>query len=180
MVRARPGPFRTTILRVRVRRRARQIQNNTVGTTQFGIVTVSSSEYGSTRNNLQGLGDKTTIQNNIVMNTEIFDAIDVCSNNNNVKGNTILNSTESGIHLDSTCGSTGNNNQVSGNTINEACAGILVGGTGNNTGGNTFFNDVSSTLAGDVCPVPAAGAGASVRVLQNRNRTGSARPVPVH
>jgi hypothetical protein len=120
------------------------VTGNEVGSAQFGIVAVSDSTYGA--------ADSTTITSNKVVGTQIFDAIDVCSNSNSVKQNVIFGSTESGVHLDDSCG-TGNSNTVTGNTINEACAGILLG-TGSNTDltPNTFYNVTYTTLAGDSCP----------------------------
>jgi parallel beta-helix repeat protein len=126
-----------------------------VGSTQYGIVTISDNTSGVV-NNPQGLGDHTIINNNLVQNTQIFDAIDVCSNNNSVQGNTIFNATESGIHLDSTCGTTGTRNTVFLNTINESCAGILEGATtGNSIAGTNFANVVTTTLSGNVCTAPS-------------------------
>jgi parallel beta-helix repeat protein len=133
------------------------VQNNIVGTTQFGIVTVTDPGSG-TSVNPQGRGDYTTITSNVVINTQIFDAIDICSNDNSITGNTVFNAAESGIHLDSTCGSTGLGNTVTGNTINESCAGILTG-TGSPSGlaaHNSFVNVVSMVSPGDVCTPPPA------------------------
>ena len=131
------------------------IANNTVGTTQFGIATVTDPTSPSP-NNPNGLGDHTSIKNNQILNTQIFDAIDACSNANSIESNSIANATESGIHLDSSCGSTGTNNTVKSNFINESCAGILAGATPNNIGVNSMFNVVNTQLAGNACPVPAA------------------------
>jgi parallel beta-helix repeat protein len=90
------------------------------------------------------------------MASSLFDGIDVCSNNNTVTSNTIFNSTESGIHLDASCGTTGSNNSVKGNTILEsACAGILQDpGTTNTIGTNTYYT--VPTLVAASCPAPAA------------------------
>jgi parallel beta-helix repeat protein len=130
------------------------VENNVVGSTQYGIVTITDNTSGVVNNPL-GLGDHTVINNNLVQNTQIFDAIDVCSNNNSVQGNTIFNATESGIHLDSTCGTTGTKNTVFLNTINESCAGILEGATtGNSIAGTSFANVVTTTLSGNVCTAP--------------------------
>jgi hypothetical protein len=120
------------------------VSGNSVGSAQFGITTNTDPTYGP--------GDNTTITANKVSGTQIFDAIDVCSNSNTVKSNTIYGSAESGVHVDDSCGS-GNNNTVTNNTINEACAGILLGtGTGTAYSPNTFYNVTKTTLAGDVCP----------------------------
>ena len=150
------------------------ITNNTVGTTQFGIVTVTDPTSPSP-NNPNGLGDHTIIKSNQVLNTQIFDAIDACSNSNTIENNAIANATESGIHLDSGCGSTGVNNVVKSNTINESCAGILAGATPNTVSGNGFFNVVNTELAGNACPAtPGPLAGAASALVSTRN----ARPVP--
>jgi hypothetical protein len=122
------------------------VTSNYVGSAQFGIVPVSDPTYGP--------ADNTTITGNNLSGTQLYDAIDICSNGNTVKSNLIYGSGESGVHVDDTCGGTGNNNTVEGNTINEACAGILLGtGTGNIYGppNNTFNNVTNTTLAGDVC-----------------------------
>jgi parallel beta-helix repeat protein len=121
------------------------ITGNTVATSQYGVVTVTDRNYGS--------ADHTTISNNTIYNTQTFDGIDVCSSNNTIQQNTIFSSTEAGIHLDGSCGSRGNT--VSSNTVNEACAGILVGGTAQQSiGSNIIYNVNYVVLAGDQCPAP--------------------------
>lgn len=119
---------------------------NTVGNTQFGIAYVTD-----TLDNLPA--DFGTISSNKVSATHIFDAIDVCSNKNTVKSNTINSADESGIHLDSSCSGTGSVNLVTNNTIQESCAGLLLGtGTSGNTiTPNTYFNDLGTVVNGDVC-----------------------------
>jgi hypothetical protein len=106
----------------------------------------------------------------------------------------VFSSTESGIHLDSTCGSTGKNNTVTFNTVNDACAGILQGGTPNTLGGgtllgliplpgaNTFFNDTNTVLAGDVCTpaaAPALAAFTANALPQSTSGSGTPHPKPV-
>jgi hypothetical protein len=116
-----------------------EIQENTLGNTQGGIATLSIPGSDA---------DKTNISGNWIFGTvSTTDGIDVCSNRNQVLGNTLHNSTEAGVHLDSGCGATGNNNTVDGNTVNEACAGVLeaTGETGNSLSQNRFFN-VSNTV----------------------------------
>ncbi len=156
------------------------VQNNIVGSTQYGIVADSDSTSGVPDNPL-GLADHTVIANNLVQNTQIFDAIDVCSNNNVVEGNTIFNATESGIHLDSTCGNTGTKNTVFLNTINESCAGILEGSTtGNSILSTSFSNVVSTTVSGNVCTVPAPAAiVAAVSAANVANSGAAVHPTPV-
>ncbi len=150
------------------------ISNNTIGTTQYGIVTVTDSTAAGP-NNPKGLADQTTISGNQVLNTLIFDAIDVCSSNNTINGNTIAHAAESGIHLDSRCGSSGINNTVKNNTINEACAGILVGATPNDLDNNNIYNAVNTVVGGNTCPANKSQlAAASATTV-----SGNARPTPV-
>ena len=58
----------------------------------------------------------------------MFDGIDLCSNGETAKSNTIYNSTIAGVNMQSAaCGGTSATDAtVTGNTINEACAGILT------------------------------------------------------
>ena len=118
------------------------ITGNSVTDTQTGIVTVTDGALTANHNK---------VNNNVVTNTHIGDGIDLCSDTNTVTGNTVFSSDEAGIHLDSSCGSTGSGNSVSSNTVNEACAAILLGGSGNTVGTNTYANVTHTTLAGDVC-----------------------------
>jgi parallel beta-helix repeat protein len=119
-----------------------------------------------------------------VLNTQLFDAIDVCSNDNAVTGNTVFNAAESGIHLDSTCGTTGLNNVVLNNTVNESCAGILEGAGGSSGLAvlNSFFNVINTTLTGNACtaPTPAAvAAGAAAVPLFHADSAGGGHPTAV-
>jgi parallel beta-helix repeat protein len=141
------------------------IQSNTVSNTQFGIVIFSDGATDA---------DNNTISSNSVAATHADDGMDLCSNGNTVKANTVYASDGAGIHLDSSCtedgGPTGNGNTVSGNTVNEACAGVLLGsGTGNKLSANTNFNVIDTTFAGDVCP-----AGDNTAEV----RSAAAKPVP--
>jgi hypothetical protein len=158
-----------------------QVENNTVASTQFGIVTVTDPINGVTIHNSGGLGDKTVVKNNAVLDTLIFDAIDLCSNNNTAENNLISNAAESGIHLDSTCTSTGKNNMVNGNTITEACAGVLNGGTPNSIGGGNVYNSVGTTvLPGDTCAalsVAVVGSAANAQASQSLAAAGHPTPV---
>jgi hypothetical protein len=125
------------------------ITANQVTNTQFGIALAGDS--------VNGKANASVVSQNIVGSTHIFDAIDVCGNNNTVSSNTINGADESGIHLDDTCGGTGNGNSVTNNTVNLSCAGVLTGtGTsGNSLTGNTYFNVGNQTLAGDMCTLTA-------------------------
>jgi hypothetical protein len=130
------------------------VMHNSINTAQYGILTESDTSDG------YGTADHTVISNNTITGTQIFDAIDVCSNTNTVELNAIFGSAESAIHLDDTCGGTGKNNVVGQNTITEACAGVLLGtGAGNTVKTTNVYSDVSyTTLAGDACNPPAAPA----------------------
>jgi len=132
------------------------VSSNTVESAQFGIVPVTDPNFG-------GPANGTIIKSNHIGGTQLFDAIDLCSDGNTAQANVIYGSSQDGIHTDDSCSpSTGSNNFVTGNTINEACAGILLGsGTGNTITPNTFFNVANTTLAGDVC-TPAVGPAANV------------------
>jgi hypothetical protein len=144
-----------------------KVANNTVGNSNYGIATQTGS--GAPADHTTIIGNTVLATHNDGYTSYVGDAIDVCSNNNFIFGNNLYASDESGIHLDSSCGSTGNNNVVDHNTINEACAGILADTT---TTGNTvkpdnlFFNDVNTLLSADGCypgvfpDPPAAGAAA--------------------
>ena len=131
------------------------VTGNSVGSAQFGIVAVTDPPTSTFCNGVPcGPADNTTITSNKVSGTQIFDAIDVCSNSNTVRLNTIYGSAESGVHVDDSCGS-GNNNFVTSNSISEACAGILLGtGTGTTSSPNVFINVTNSVLAGDTCTPP--------------------------
>jgi hypothetical protein len=141
------------------------VTTNYVGSAQFGIVADTDPVYGP--------ADNTTIKSNKVTGTQLFDAIDVCSNSNTVQSNLIFGSTESGVHIDDSCG-TGNTNTVTGNTISEACAGVLLGtGTGNTVTG-TYYNVGTTTMTGDQCPAASPDVKSGKAVSGQRH----ARPSP--
>lgn len=125
------------------------VATNDIGSAQFGISTDDDPFYGP--------ANGTQVTGNRIAGTQIFDAIDLCSNSNLAHGNIVYGSAQSAIHFDDSCGS-GNNNNATNNTINEACAGILQGtGTGNTQSANGFANVTNTTLTGDVCtPTPGA------------------------
>lgn len=146
------------------------ISGNSVTNTQNGIPIVTDGFLPA---------DSNTVSSNRVSNTHLGDGIDLCSNGNNVTGNIVFSSDAGGIHLDSSCVSTGNNNIVSKNTVNEACAGLLLG-TG--TTGNTFpipnliLNVRNTTLAADTCTQPEAGVITGSRVGTEGHMSRPARP----
>jgi parallel beta-helix repeat protein len=111
------------------------ISNNIIGNSQIPI---GLYDVGPGNND-----DDVSVTGNLIFGSLTYDAIDACSNNNTITGNTIVNSAESGVHLDGTCGATGNGNTVSANTFLEsACAGILEdsGEAGNTIGTETYYS----------------------------------------
>jgi parallel beta-helix repeat protein len=147
------------------------VSGNIIGSTQFGIVTESAGAGF--------LADNTSVTGNKIIGTQIFDGIDLCSNGNTVTSNEISSSAEAGIHLDSSCASTGNSNTVDANTINEACAGILAdsGTSGNTTTPNTMFNVINSVLAGNSCTALQT-EGTDAKTRPRSAKRGVARPWP--
>nr|MBA3915902.1 right-handed parallel beta-helix repeat-containing protein [Terriglobales bacterium] len=132
------------------------ITSNTVSNTQYGITVDSDPDLGA--------ADNAIVNANRISSTRNFDAIDLCSDHDTAKNNTLSASDEAGIHIDSLCQSpggnpTGNNDTVTNNSINVACTGILLGlGTGNTTTPNNYFNVPTLTLSGDSCtPPPGSG-----------------------
>ena len=133
--------------------------SNIVGNSQLAIGLETDYADGATE-----YGDGVSVTGNHVFGTSTYDGIDVCTNGNKVKGNTIINSAESGIHLDAECGSgsltSGNNNTVTGNTILESfCAGILTdpGTASNALSGNTFYTvPFTITSSTGSCTIPVA------------------------
>jgi hypothetical protein len=161
------------------------VSSNYVGSAQFGIaIETDGSGFCSNGNSAVSCGtaNNASVTSNKISGTQLFDAIDACSNGNGITGNTIYNSAESGVHFDDTCTSgtygttSGNNNIATGNTINEACAGVLLGtGTGNSSSPDNRYNVVNLTLAGDQCPV----SGPSVTKQEEGSKKAVAiRPLP--
>jgi hypothetical protein len=159
-----------------------EVESNTLGNSQIPIALETYEEYGSTE-----YGDGVTVSGNKIFGTGYYDAIDVCTNDNSITGNTIFNSAESGVHLDSSCAGasvpTGNTNTVNSNTILEsACAGILEDSvtTGNTTGTETYWTVpfpllVSSTAFPPAsCPTIPAFGGA----IAHAKAEGKVRPAP--
>lgn len=129
-----------------------KITGNTVASTQFGITVVSDGS---------GSADGATISKNKVAATYLFDAVDVCgAGNATIDGNIITGATESGIHLDSSCGTPSTGNSVTGDHVNGACAAVLEGaGSGGTIGGLLALNAANLVLANsDVCPIAPPGA----------------------
>jgi parallel beta-helix repeat protein len=128
------------------------VSGNTLGNSNFAV-SLFTDAPGT-------FGDGVTVTGNKIFGTSTFDAIDVCTNANIITGNTIFNSSESGIHLDASCGGTGTGNNVSANTILEsACAGILDDPGTSTVGANTFYTvpfPVASSTSS--CSLPSSPA----------------------
>jgi parallel beta-helix repeat protein len=147
------------------------ITSNHVGNTQGGVAIVGDGASSA---------DDQTISGNVLDGTLVFDGIDVCgSNGGTINNNTVAGSGQSAIHLDSTCtaigGPAGGGASVSNNTVNEACAGILNGTSGNTiSASNSFFNTTNTTLVGDSCTVSQA----DIARLADGAEHASIRPSP--
>ena len=149
-----------------------RVQRNVVDNTQFGVIldgvsgtsgnmvqvqsnTISNSVWdGIELQSDNGLTpavntDYAYVFKNTVSNTTEYEGIDSCGDNNTITKNTVTNSSNWGIHLDSLCTQansdpSGFSNTVSGNTIDTACVGILSGpAEGQNTISGTHFTNVT-------------------------------------
>jgi hypothetical protein len=162
------------------------VSSNYVSSSQFGIA-LDTDGAGYCTNNQGatvscGSADDSVVTSNKISGTQLFDAIDACSNHNDITGNNIYGSAESGVHLDDTCTNnslgvtSGNDNGATGNTINEACAGVLLGtGTGN-TVSNTYYNAVNLTLAGDQCQASGSNVQKAGEGTKKQSRPSPYRP----
>ena len=129
------------------------VSGNTVSNTQGAIIIFTDSAQTADWNDVTSNKITTSPSAGIYL----LDGIDLCSNNNTAKSNTVFNSSGAGVHNDSQCvengGATGNNNVIANNTINEACAGVLTGhGASPAPTGTTTFNVVQTVASGDICP----------------------------
>jgi hypothetical protein len=150
------------------------ISGNTVSNSQGAILTYTDGTATADYNNVSS--NKITTTPAIVVSgaTYLLDAIDLCSDHNTATSNTVMNSSGSGVHLDSSCTepggqASGANSSANTNTINEACTGVLTGNSGS-TSGNITYNVVETTATGDTCP--AGNGGSSVKTK------GKIRPQP--
>jgi hypothetical protein len=165
------------------------VTTNEVGSSQYGIAIETDGTGYCAGGASCGVADGATVTGNKVVGTQIFDAIDLCSNGNTAKTNSLYGNTESGVHVDDTCSNStlaitsGNNNTVTGNTINEACAGVLTGtGSGNTVSPNTTYNVTNVTFGGDACPVgwpPQSSGGSDVASAKTSAKTLTGRPSPL-
>jgi hypothetical protein len=115
-----------------------------------GIEIESDSDFTPAVN-----GDYVYVSNNKVSNTTEYEGIDSCGDNNTITKNTVSNSSNWGIHLDSLCQQanadpSGFSNTVSNNRIDTACVGILSGpAQGENAiGANQYTNVTRARVFG--------------------------------
>jgi hypothetical protein len=100
--------------------------------------------------------DYIKVNGNVIDTTNPRDDIDVCSDNNEIIGNTVINAAEGGIHLDGLCtqaddSSSGVDNKVGQNTITTNCVGILSGaepGANNIRKNNSFSGNANNYIYG--------------------------------
>lgn len=148
---------------------------NTVESANVGIGINYDPGFG-------GGGSDATISLNHVGGSQMDDGIDLCGNGETAKSNIIYSSTNSGIHLDDSCGGTsGSNETVTGNTINEACAGLLFGptATSNSTAPNAYFNDGYEQLDNNNTCTPPSGPNNLVKgKLEGQSGKKAAKPRP--
>jgi hypothetical protein len=141
------------------------ITGNTVSNTQGAIVAITDGVLTADYNDIS----TNKVTTSPTAGIYFLDGIDLCSNYNTAKSNTVFNSSGSGIHIDGECtepgGSAPNSgyvNALTTNTVNEACAGVLTGpglvGTGNTVTGTITYNVVQVTQAGDSCPAGEPGS----------------------
>ena len=101
-------------------------------------VKLTTNTLGKSNVNIYLHGNNNIANNNVILDTDVFDGISTSGNNNKATTNTITNSDEAAIFVD-----TGTNNSVESNKINDAQTGILrtFASTGTVIGrGNTIFN----------------------------------------
>jgi hypothetical protein len=147
------------------------ISGNTVSNTQGAIVTYTDGTEPADYNDVTS--NKVTTNAAIVVTgaTYLLDGIDLCSDNNTASMNTVFNSSGAGVHLDSECmepsGMSGANSSATHNTVNEACAGVLLGGSGT-ASGTVTYNVVETTAMGDTCPTGNGGSSAKVAKIKTQ------------
>jgi len=99
-------------------------------------VTVRENSVSQTQGGIVVQGGHGEIADNVVLDSLIFDGIDLIGDGNEAQQNVVVHSDESAILIQ------GNNNFVTENQINEAPVGVLKvsGSTGNTISRNHFFN----------------------------------------
>lgn len=108
---------------------------------QSNDVRVRNNTAGNSNANILAAGDRNDINQNTILDSNVFDGIVLVGNGNDARANRIFNSDRAGITVE------GNQNRVRNNFVNEAQNGVLItGGSNNNIGNNNgFFNVVNTT-----------------------------------
>ena len=178
------------------------VSGNKVSNAQYGIVL---QEVNGTADNMvqvtknkiagsqyAGIGlysaggvsdDYIYVWKNSVRDTSQYDGIDVCSDNNTIQQNKVVNSpAEAAIHLDALCvqpdnSQSGSSNSVSGNKITAACVGILSGpADGANTIGTNKFSGVTNQTVFGTDQYTCGGPAHAPR--HNTGKTGKTAALP--
>jgi hypothetical protein len=99
-------------------------------------VRVSRNTTGNAQVNVYYQGDGGDVINNTILQSQVLDGIDLVGNSNRANGNSIKNSSFSGVYV------LGNRNEVHENIINETPVGIFedTPSSNNHFGGNDFDN----------------------------------------
>ena len=108
--------------------------NNVLVASGSSGVRVLRNVLGHSQTGVAVFGSGNQVQDNVIVDTRVFDGVYVEGDDNVVHGNDITRSAEAGIFL------AGDNNRVSSNRINEAGAGIIDIGAGNVLLNNTVLN----------------------------------------
>jgi hypothetical protein len=117
-------------------------------------VTVSRNSTGNAQVNIYYQGDRGEVFHNTILQSPVFDGIDLVGDRNHANGNDVKNSGAAGVFV------LGNRNEVNNNQINEAPIGIFqdTPSSNNHFNGNDFDN-----VGLNVVLVP----GLAARTLQN-------------
>ncbi len=105
-------------------------------------VKVTRNTTGNANVNIGVYANNADVNNNTILQSEVFDGIDLIGNNNRAVNNTIFYSDDAGVYVQ------GNNNQVTANTINEATEGVLIDqpSSGTMVNGNKFYNTLTNAM----------------------------------
>jgi hypothetical protein len=103
---------------------------------QSDNVRIANNTTGKSNVNIFVLGNRADVSGNTILDSDVFDGIDLVGNNNKATGNSIFNSDDAGVFVQ------GNRNSVKGNLINEAREGVLeqAPSSNNDLNDNRFYN----------------------------------------
>jgi hypothetical protein len=120
-------------------------------------VNVTGNTSGISQGGIVVQGNRASVEQNEVFGTAIFDGITLAGDRNDVEGNDVTHSAESGIFVQ------GNDNEIERNRIHEAPIGVLKisGSLGNDISDNSFFNTPTPVMD----PAPQA-AGRSAKAFR--------------